>query len=451
MDNTSAEIVTPVAGAADLPFLKGGTLGTSSPSVVYTSRSPLSCNRSIANDSNSSKTSYSSVQGSSDELSNSNLVEMNYNQAFSESDSTTMEEEPITGGSLRVKRDWHSTMLTFTAGGVAGITSRTLTAPFDRIKIIVQEGYLTHLPAGQHPMSTSKNARLRDVAKMIYRDGGVRGFWRGNFVNCCKASPEFALVFSLRHYLFSMYEDIVERDEKRLEQYEQLRQMHDSTSTALHGQPFSVSPPAPSCISRIPRLGVNCLIGAGAGLGAQSLLYPLEVVKTRVCVSRNEEFRSGGVRTIIREAYQQGGMKEFYKGFSPNMIGIVFYRGLELGIYSSIQQSVMLYRMKYRHCTRQESTLTVAEVGIAGMAASTVAQTVTYPLNVIRTRLQTQGTQGRTKRYNGTIDCFLKVLKQKGVRGLFSGLGANYIKAVPASSCAFVVFEKMQTVLLGEI
>lgn len=332
--------------------------------------------------------------------------------------------------SLRLKRDWNSTFSTFIAGGVAGVASRTLTAPLDRVKIIVQEGYLTQLPSGRHAMATTKNARLTDVARMIYADGGVRGFWRGNFVNCCKASPEFAIVFSLRRYFFSIYEDIVEREEQRVKR-------HPNT------------PHTPSLISRVPRLGVNCVIGACAGVGAQSVLYPMEVIKTRVCVSRNAEFK-GGVSTIVRDAYRQGGLMEFYKGFTPNMIGIVFYRGLEMGIYSSIQQSVMLYRMRWYNKSRHDAALSTAEVGIAGMISSTIAQTVTYPLNVVRTRLQTQGTQGRTKRYNGTIDCFVKVVRQKGVRALFSGLTANYLKAVPASACAFIVFEKVQNILVGD-
>eukprot|EP00796_Vickermania_ingenoplastis_P007333 gene7333-5167_t len=344
--------------------------------------------------------------------------------------------EPISGESLRIRRDWHSTVSTFIAGAVAGSASRTLTAPLDRVKIIVQEGYLTQLPHG-HSMASTKNARLSEVARMIYADGGWRGFWRGNLVNCVKASPEFAIVFGLRRYFFSIYEDIVEREQKKLEK---MKLQHPGYVPLSRDTTW---------ITKVPRLAVNCAIGAAAGLGSQSILYPLEVVKTRVCVSRNDEF-AGGVRVIIRDAYREGGIREFYKGFAPNMVGIVFYRGLEMGIYSSIQQSVMLYRMQWKNKNRHDAALSIAEVGVAGMVASTVAQTATYPLNVVRTRLQTQGANGRAKRYNGMIDCFIKVVRQKGVSALFSGLSANYLKAVPASACAFIVFEKVQSALVGD-
>lgn len=356
------------------------------------------------------------------------------------------EEDPIASDSLRIKRDWRSTVSTFIAGAFAGTISRTVTAPLDRVKIIVQEGHLTQNPSAPNvsPFSTARHARLTDVARLIYADGGWRGFWRGNLVNCSKASPEFAIVFGLRRYFFSMYEDVVEKDEKRVAKQQELRlAAHSTTSSSPTEEGRG------SFITRMPRLAVNCTIGAAAGLGAQSVLYPMELVKTRVCVARDTEF-TGGVRRIIGEAYRRGGVREFYRGFTPNMVGIVFYRGLEMGIYSSIQQSVMLYRMKWMGLSRHDSVLSTAEIGMAGMVSSTVAQTVTYPLNVVRTRLQTQGTNGRIKKYNGMVDCFVKVVRQKGVRALFSGLTANYLKAIPASGCAFIVFEKVQTALVGD-
>ncbi|EPY24340.1 solute carrier family 25 (mitochondrial phosphate transporter), member 23/24/25/41 [Strigomonas culicis] len=201
-------------------------------------------------------------------------------------------------------------------------------------------------------------------------------------------------------------------------------------------------------LANVPSLAINCTIGAAAGVGAQSILYPMEVVKTRVVVSKSGEYE--GLGSVIREAYAQGGLLEFYKGFTPNLVGIVVYRGLEMGIYSSAQQSIMLYRMQLQGKSRKEAALTAAEVGTVGMVGSTVAQTISYPLNVVRTRLQTQGSRGREKKYKGMIDCMVKMVRAKGVRSLFSGITANYLKAVPASGVTFMVFEKVESLLVGE-
>ncbi|KAG5494036.1 hypothetical protein JKF63_01870 [Porcisia hertigi] len=443
----------------------------------------------------------------------------------------TQGDEPSIAQSLHLRRDWQSSFATFIAGGVAGSASRTLTAPLDRIKLIAQEGHLVQVSASASSTVTAADAAhsirhrhpsLIQVAQMIKADGGWRAFWRGNTVNCFKAGPEFALVFSIRRYLSSLYDDCVEREKKRKKKLTALWDENEKRRLAITSRELEerksmmVEPEGPNdrievagsvksvdssggssrasvatffssrsqtgsvtnphlsdeglqrertisleasiltppfnrlgCISSVPQLAVNCTIGAVAGLGAQSLLYPLEVVKTRVVVSRCNEYQ-GGVAEIIRLAYRKGGVMEFYSGFVPNMVGIVVYRGLEMGLYSSAQQSIMMYRMQVKKMNRHEASLNSAEVGVVGMLSSTVAQTVSYPLNVIRTRLQTQGTNGREKKYTGMVDCMVKMIRNKGVTSLFSGLTANYLKAVPASSCTFVVFEWAQRILVDD-
>ncbi|GET92372.1 mitochondrial carrier protein-like protein [Leishmania tarentolae] len=459
-------------------------------------------------------------------------------------DPATEDDEISITKSLHLRRDWYSGIATFIAGGVAGAASRTLTAPLDRIKLIAQEGHLIQGPkpdssatvacsaaggrsASGSVSSTAQAVRqqhpgLLQVARMIRADGGWKAFWRGNTINCFKAGPEFAMVFSIRRYLSSLYEDCVEREKVRkkilLAQWNSMNDrsaviscreqertefmkvdteeprgcagvtalqskvdgVDSSYSTGLPILASSVSPTASAsqlltsdavrqrewaismeasilpppfhrlgCVSAVPQLAVNCTIGAVAGLGAQGILYPLEVVKTRVVVSRTNEYK-GGVAEIVRLAYQKGGVMEFYRGFVPNMVGIIVYRGLEMGLYSSAQQSIMMYRMQVRKMNRHEASLNSAEVGVVGMFSSTVAQTVSYPLNVIRTRLQTQGTNGRAKKYTGMVDCMVKMIRNKGVTSLFSGLTANYLKAVPASACTFVVFEWVQRLLVDD-
>ncbi|CCW60704.1 unnamed protein product [Phytomonas sp. EM1] len=366
-------------------------------------------------------------------------------------------EEPHAKADLHFRRDWYSNVATFIAGGVAGAASRTLTAPLDRIKLILQEGHLVEA-SGKSARHGCKHPSLFYIARMIKADGGWRAFWRGNLVNCLKAGPEFAIVFSLRRYYSSLYEDYIDRETERIEaafkQAEEsglLKGEINRRRLAIESGASVFIPPLNHfiCLSHVPRLVVNFLIGAGAGIGAQSILYPMEVIKTRVCVSKTGEFK-GGVRQIARSAYQQGGTREFYRGFVPNMAGILIYRGLEMGLYSSAQQWIMIYRMQWLGMSRHDSALSTAEIALTGLVASGISQTVSYPLNVVRTRLQTQGSNGRNRHYTGMTDCFVKMVRSKGVSSLFSGLTANYLKAIPASTIIFIAFEKMQQLLLGD-
>ena len=80
----------------------------------------------------------------------------------------------------------------FAAGAVSGIVSRTSTAPLDRIKIILQvdgskKSGVPRIPHGPGAM--------RGAISLIYKDGGMRGFWRGNGANILKVMPESATKF----------------------------------------------------------------------------------------------------------------------------------------------------------------------------------------------------------------------------------------------------------------
>ena len=79
--------------------------------------------------------------------------------------------------------------------------------------------------------------------------------------------------------------------------------------------------------------------------------------------------------------------------------------------------------------------------------AGTCGQLVAYPLQLVRTRLQAQGIPGMRK-YDGMVDCFRKTIAAGGVRALYAGLGPNFLKALPAISISYVVFEKSKLAIL---
>ena len=306
---------------------------------------------------------------------------------------------------------------TFAAGGIAGMASRTATAPLDRIKTLVQEGKLgNHLAEGK--------VSIGHVMRNIYADSGVVGFWRGNGINCMKAGPEFAMVFGIR----SMLVDAIQARKEREEQHPQEHVLK---------------------LSRLPRVVINFSVGALAGAGAQTILYPAEVIKTRYVVSKSGEFK-GGIRDVISSAYRQGGMSEFYRGLVPNMVGILLYRGMEVGAFYTIRQTVMQQRFVDAKPGDPHPEFSILDSARCGTVSSIFAQTATYPLNVVRTRLQTQGVNGRLILYSSMTDCFSKIIKSEGVRGLYGGLFANFLKAVPAGSITFVVYEQVEKFLAGE-
>ena len=81
-----------------------------------------------------------------------------------------------------------------------------------------------------------------------------------------------------------------------------------------------------------------------------------------------------------------------------------------------------------------------------GAISSTAGQVVAYPMQLVRTKLQAQGMPG-VPNYNGPLHCFQDVIKREGVRGLYRGLGPNFIKTLPAITISYAVFENCKVAL----
>jgi solute carrier family 25 phosphate transporter 23/24/25/41 len=109
-----------------------------------------------------------------------------------------------------------------------------------------------------------------------------------------------------------------------------------------------------------------------------------------------------------------------------------------------------------------------AELGVVtklacGAAAGTVGQTVAYPLDVVRRRMQMVGwkdassiitADGQVKapvQYTGMVDAFRKTVKNEGIGALYKGLVPNSVKVVPSIALAFVTYEVMKDMLGVEI
>ena len=278
---------------------------------------------------------------------------------------------------------------TLAAGGCAGAVSRTITAPLDRLKVLAQEGRC----ARQFGASRVSAAQL---CRLIYHEGGILSFWRGNGINCLKAGPEFAAAFTARQFYVGR---------------------------------LCANPAKPTAWE-------NFAVGALGGVTAQWLLYPMEVIKTRMTVSSTNEYRS--IADCFAQSLRRGGVLDLYRGMLANTAGIIPHRGIEMGLFFTLEQ-------KYTQLTGHAAPF--MWLTAFGFFSSIVSQVVTYPLNLVRTRLQTQGVNGRAIRYRGLCHCLYTVAREEGVRGLFMGILPNMLKAVPSSMTMYVVFRETKSFL----
>jgi len=281
----------------------------------------------------------------------------------------------------------------FVSGAIAGCVSRTFTAPLDRLKTIMQAG--------------KGDRSIRGMLEYMYREGGVTGFWRGNGINCLKIGPESAIKFML------------------------YAEFKNQITAFTGGSPSS------------PTLPEKFVAGAGAGFVAQLVVYPLEIIKTRLALSTTGEFR--GVRDVVRGLVTDSkwGMFGVYRGITPSLLGIVPYAGIDLMIYNSLKEQWMA---KNRDKNNRPDVVTLLSFGAF---SSTCGQVVAFPLQVVRTKLQAD--KYIPPAYNGMVDCFAKTLKEEGFKGLYRGLGPNFLKTIPAISISYAVYETFATRFQGTL
>lgn len=83
-----------------------------------------------------------------------------------------------------------------------------------------------------------------------------------------------------------------------------------------------------------------------------------------------------------------------------------------------------------------------------GSISTISGQLVSYPLALLRTRLQAQEVPMDSSDRDTMSKLLVRIWRNEGVRGLYRGLLPNIIKVVPAVSISYVVYENMKKTLV---
>lgn len=153
------------------------------------------------------------------------------------------------------------------------------------------------------------------------------------------------------------------------------------------------------------------------------------------------------VRQTALKMYADGGVRACYRGVTMGLIGMFPYSAIDMGMFELLKKSYQSYYARHAGCHEDDIIPGNIATGIIGATSGAIGATIVYPLNVVRTRLQTQGTVMHQATYTGIWDVTQKTIQREGYRGLYKGLTPNLLKVAPALSITWIVYENSKSVL----
>lgn len=137
----------------------------------------------------------------------------------------------------------------------------------------------------------------------------------------------------------------------------------------------------------------------------------------------------------------EGGFLALYRGIVPTVAGVAPYVGLNFMVYE-------IARTKFTP-EGQKDPSAFGKLA-AGAVSGAVAQTCTYPFDVLRRRFQVNTMSGMGYQYKGIGDAIGNIVKTEGVRGLYKGIVPNLLKVAPSMASSWLSFEMTRDFVMGK-
>ncbi|KAL2830643.1 mitochondrial carrier domain-containing protein [Aspergillus pseudoustus] len=284
------------------------------------------------------------------------------------------------------------------AGFTAGIATTLCLHPLDLIKTRLQVD-----PTGDSRVGGS----FRVIRQIFRNEGGLVAFYRGLTPNIIGNSSSWALYF----LLYGDIKDVIGNWHKR---------------QALDNQLTSS----------------DYFIASGtAGALTSILTNPIWVIKTRMLATGSKSpgaytsFTTGATQILRSE-----GIRGFYRGLIPSLFG-VSHGALQFMAYEKLKLYRTRVSEKKNKKTRELNNL---DFIFTSSISKVFAGSITYPYQVLRSRMQTYNTQYA---YQGLWDAVAKIWVTEGVGGFYKGLGPNLFRVLPSTWVTFLVYENTRSYL----
>lgn len=279
----------------------------------------------------------------------------------------------------------------FALAGSSAIVSKTVAAPIERVKLLMQN----QDELIKNAVLDRRYNGIGDCFKSTYKKEGALSFFRGNLANVLRYFPTQSLNF--------VFKDI---------------------SQAVI--------PKPKNETGINKAAYYIASGGVAGSMSLFLVYSLDFARTRLANDLKSVKKGGaerqykGLIDCYTKTLRSDGISGLYRGFCVSCVGIFVYRGFYFGLYDSYKSSEL----------KKSSLLQNPLVDFAVAYSITVSSgLLSYPLDTIRRRMMM--TSGQAVKYSSSFSCCSQIIKNEGFKSLYKGAAANIMRGLAGAGVLF--------------
>ncbi|XP_032672617.1 mitochondrial coenzyme A transporter SLC25A42 isoform X3 [Odontomachus brunneus] len=267
------------------------------------------------------------------------------------------------------------------SGAIAGALAKTTIAPLDRTKINFQ--------ISKQPYSA--RAAVQFLVKAM-RTEGLLSLWRGNSATMIRIVPYSAVQFTAH------------------EQWKRILRVNGSERK----KPWA-----------------SFLAGSLAGVTSQTMTYPLDMMRARMAVTVKAEYKT--LRQVFWRIYRDEGILAYYRGFNATILGAIPYAGCSFFTYDFLKNLMAVYTVPIPGFSTSL---------ICGGIAGVVGQTSSYPLDIVRRRMQTSAIKGQ--HYHTIKSTIVKIYTEEGIMAFYKSLSMNWVKGPIAVGVSFATHDAIR-------
>jgi hypothetical protein len=177
----------------------------------------------------------------------------------------------------------------------------------------------------------------------------------------------------------------------------------------------------------------NYLNGAVSGFLSVFFTQPFQVIRTSMTVTYHNH-EPPKITHIINRLFKEEGIRGFYRGFKPTVIGAPF----AAGFYFLSLETNKRFLQNFKNINKNSHNF------ISAALARVVQCLLTNPVLLVITRFEVIGNT-----YKSFLNSFLSIYKEEGFKGYFQGLRPYLLKEVPTGALFYTFYEIFKTCFNG--